>query len=115
MSEDFVPIDTTYFVVPIDSRTDLLWLYHLLARENLPRLNRATGVPGLNRDDVYALRKHIPPLLEQRAIAEMLDSIDETIERNEAVISATEQLRDALLHRLLERSSPGGSGRNTDR
>ena len=37
----------------------------------------------------------------------MLDAIDEAIERTEAVISATERLRDALLHELLTRGVPG--------
>ena len=48
-----------------------------------------------------------PPLSEQRAIAAVLDAIDEAIERTEAVISATERLRDALLHELLTRGVPG--------
>ena len=107
MAEDFVPIDTTYFVVPIDGKVDLRWAYHYLARENLSRLNRATGVPGLNRDDVFALERSIPPLSEQRAIAAVLDTIDDSIERTEAVIEATEQLRDSLLHELLTRGLPG--------
>ena len=104
---DFVPIDTTYFMVPIDEQLDLRWTYHFLTRENLSRLNRATGVPGLNRDDVYAIRRLVPPLSEQRAIAAVLDSIDEAIERTEAVIAATEQLRESLLHELLTRGVPG--------
>ena len=37
----------------------------------------------------------------------MLDSIDEAIERTEAVIAATETLRDSLLHELLTRGVPG--------
>ena len=49
----------------------------------------------------------LPPLLEQRAIAAVLDSIDDAIERTEAVIAATEQLRDSLLHQLLTRGVPG--------
>ena len=49
----------------------------------------------------------LPPLAEQRAIAAVLDSIDEAIERTEAVIAATERLRDALLHELLSRGVPG--------
>ena len=40
----------------------------------------------------------LPPLSEQRAIAAVLDSIDDAIEGAEAVIAATEGLRDALLH-----------------
>ena len=105
--DDFVSIDTTYFVVPIDGKADLPWVYHLLACEGLSKLNRATGVPGLNRDDVYALRRRVPPLPEQRVIAAVLDSIDDAIERAEAVIAAMERLREALLHELLTRGVPG--------
>ncbi len=104
---DFVPTDTTYFVVPINGKIDLRWAYYLLTREDLSRLNRATGIPGLNRDDVYTLTRLLPPLPEQRAIAAVLDAIDEAIEGTEAVISATEQLRDSLRHQLLTRGVPG--------
>ena len=78
--QDFVAIDTTYIALPLDGKIDLRWAYHFLSREDLSRLNRATGIPGLNRDDVYALSRHIPPLPEQRAIAAVLDSIDDAIE-----------------------------------
>ena len=105
--DDFVAIDTTYFVVPIDGKIDLRWAYYLLTREDLSRLNRATGIPGLNRDDVYTLTRLLPPLPEQRAIAAVLDTIDDAIERTAAVIAATEQLRDSLLHELLIRGVPG--------
>ena len=49
----------------------------------------------------------LPPLPEQRAIAAVLDGIDEAIERTEEVIAATERVRDALLHELLTRGLPG--------
>ena len=76
-------------------------MLHFLKREDLSKLNRATGIPGLNRDDVYALSRSIPSLAEQRAIAAVLDSIDDAIEGAVAVIAATEGLRDALLTRGL--------------
>ena len=107
VDKDFVAIDTTYYVAPIEGRIDLRWAYFTLKEENLSKLNRGTGIPGLNREDVLALRKCIPPLAEQRAIAAVLDSIDEAIERTEEVIAATERLRDALLHELLTRGVPG--------
>ena len=53
----------------------------------------------------------LPPLPEQRAIATVLDSIDDAVERTEAVIAATERLRDSLLHQLL---SSGVSGWHTE-
>ena len=105
--EDFVPIDTTYYAVPVEGKVDLRWAFHFLAQEDLSKLNRATGIPGLNRDDVYALNRAIPPLPEQRAIAAVLDGIDDAIEGAGAVIAATGGLRDALLHDLLSRGVPG--------
>ena len=48
-----------------------------------------------------------PSLPEQRAIAAVLDSIDDAIERTDAVITTTEQLRDSLLHQLLTSGVPG--------
>ncbi len=71
MADDFVPIDTTYYVVLINGQADLCYTYHLLTYRDLSKLNRATGVTGLNRDDVYALRRQIPPLAEQRAICDV--------------------------------------------
>ena len=69
----------------------------------------ANGVTrfGLTLDATRSLPILLPPLPEQRAIAAVLDSIDEAIERTEAVITATERLRDALLHQLLTRGVPG--------
>ena len=67
--------------------------------------NAATGqaYPAVLASDVAGFTLPLPPLPEQRAIAAVLDSIDEAIERTEAVIAATEHLRDALLHKLLTR------------
>lgn len=49
----------------------------------------------------------IPPLSEQNKVASVLQSIDETIEQTANVIIKAEQLRDALLHKLLTRGLPG--------
>ena len=69
----------------------------------------ANGVTrfGLTLAATRSLPILLPPLSEQRAIAAVLDSIDEAIERTEAVIAATERLRDALLHELLTRGVRG--------
>ena len=69
----------------------------------------ANGVTrfGLTLGATHNIRILLPPLHEQRRIAEVLDSIDEAIERAESVITSTEQLRDALLHDLLTKGVPG--------
>ena len=88
---------------------DSLWLYYGVSAMRRELERRAAGSTFLevSHDSVRTLPIFLPPLAEQRAIAAVLDSIDEAIERTEAVIAATEQLRDALLHDLLTRGVPG--------
>ena len=67
----------------------------------------STGLKNLSLTWLRNLPILLPPLAEQRAIAAVLDAIDDAIDRTEAVIAATERLRDALLHDLLTRGVPG--------
>ena len=84
------------------------FLFHVL-NAAYDRLRGITGEGrnGLNLELIRGYRLCLPPLHEQRAIADVLDSIDEAIERTQAVIAATETLRDSLLHELLTRGVPG--------
>jgi len=65
------------------------------------------GRNGLNLGIIRSLPIRLPPQGEQRAIAAVLDSIDEAIERTDEVIAAIERFRDALLHELLTRGLLG--------
>ena len=71
------------------------------------RAKKAVNQASINQQDIQELPLSLPPLSEQRAIAAVLDSIDDAIEGAEAVIAATGQLRDSLLHQLLTRGVPG--------
>ena len=83
-------------------------LWHRYTRGITARLeHQTTGIRNLDYAGYLDLPILLPPLAEQRAIAAVLDSIDEAIERTEEVIAATEHLRDALLHELLTRGLPG--------
>ena len=61
---------------------------------------------NINATEYSTLPILLPPLPQQRAIVAVLDSIDDAIERTESVITATEQLRNSLLHQLLTRGVP---------
>jgi len=99
--KNFWPIDTTYYISLKKSATDLRWLFYKLLSLKLARLNMATGTPGLNRDLVYRLKIFLPPLPEQKKIAEILSTVDEAIEKvNEAIIK-TERLKKGLMQELL--------------
>ena len=75
----------------------------------MERFANVSAVPSITGSRLTSRRQSVPlpPLAEQRAIAAVLDAIDEAIERTEEVIAATERLRDALLHELLTRGLPG--------
>lgn len=96
----FWPIDTTYFVVP-KLEIDLDWLAAKLRHLRLDRLNEATGVPGLNRDKAYQLPVLIPPLAEQRAIADTLRSVDVTTDLEQATVSQLQTLYAATVRAFL--------------
>ena len=69
--------------------------------------HQTTGIRNLDYSAYLDLPILLPPLPEQRAIAAVLDSIDDVIESDESVIAATKGLRDSLLHDLLTRGLPG--------
>jgi type I restriction enzyme S subunit len=98
--DPFWPIDTTYFVVARQT-VDWDWLAALLLHARLNELNEATGVPGLNREKAYLQRVQIPPLDEQRRIAEVLRSVEEAIAAADAVKAQLQQTRAHRLEALM--------------
>lgn len=97
---DFWPIDTAYWVRPI-ADIDLRWMREALRLAELRSLDSSTGVPGLNRDDVYGREVRIPPLEEQRRIGEILDTFDESIGATERVVAKLVSLEHGLRRALL--------------
>jgi len=81
------PIDTTYFVDRNSTREDMRWLFYALHALRLPELNKATGVPGLNRNDAYERKIFLPSRDEQRRIAAILDKADIIRRRREQVLT----------------------------
>ena len=77
------------------------------SKSALDRVTQGSTFAAIGGGELRNLPILLPPLPEQRAIAAVLDSIDDAIEGAEAVIAATEGLRDALLHDLLTRGLPG--------
>jgi type I restriction enzyme S subunit len=90
------PIDTTYYVDKTATKADLRWLAYRLATLGLKELNRAAAVPGLNRSDAYQKRFTLPPLAEQRRIAEVLDRADALRTKRRASIASIESLATAM-------------------
>ena len=98
---DFWPIDTTYYVKLKRSNIYFKWLFYQLINLNLRRLYLADVVPGLKRELVYSFWTPLPPLEEQWGIAEILSSVDESIEATERFIGGLERLKRGLMQELL--------------
>ena len=95
------PVDVTYCVKFDSNLYDFDFLYYLL--RGLKLLSMAKGVkPGLNRNDVYALKVHVPQSInEQRNIAQKLNKLHEQSQELERIytkqIADLDELKQAIL------------------
>ncbi|MGB3996630.1 MAG: restriction endonuclease subunit S [Acetomicrobium sp.] len=97
---DFFPIDTTYYVSP-KKEIDIKYMYYFLLTLRLDEMNSHSAVPGLNRSSVHSINIAIPPLTEQRKIAEILETADKAIEKTDAIIEKYRRIKQGLMQDLL--------------
>lgn len=93
----------------IKGAADESWLYHALpsmVRDGIA--DTAVKGPTLNMEKLQRLSVLVPPLEEQRRIAEALDSADDAIRSSECVIAKRRQVRAGLAFDLL-RPTPDDS------
>lgn len=69
---------------------------------------------GLNTGIIKSLLLSIPPLREQRKIVEIITSVDDTIEKTEAIIKQTEKVKKGLMDRLLTKGIGHNQFKQTD-
>lgn len=84
---------------------DSTFYYYLLGKISFEMKRLATGTTfdEISRRDFEAILVPKPSLSEQRRIAEILDTLDETIRKTEALIGKLKQVKAGLLHDLLTR------------
>ncbi|MFH1993639.1 MAG: restriction endonuclease subunit S [Pseudomonadota bacterium] len=83
------------------------WIRHYLIseffQEALDLATSATTIKTIQVPQLCAINFIRPPINEQRRIAEILDAIDEAIQKTEALISKLKAIKQGLLHDLLTR------------
>lgn len=98
--EDCSCIDTTYFVDDFYGQPPVFWLNRLSCL-NLAELNRATALPGLNRNDAYQLNLLFPPLKEQHRIVKKIEALQTRSSKArkalEAIPPLLEKFRQSVL------------------
>ena len=92
-------------VIPKQELVDVAYLYRQLKYlgPELQRLSQGTIILGIQREEVEALQIPLPPLSEQRRIAEILDAADEAVRQAERLIAKLRAAKAGLLHDLLTR------------
>ena len=102
---------TGYAVVRPANGVDGRFLYqHVLSDafvEFLKPRMRGSNYPAVKADDVKTYTLSLPPLPEQRKIAAILSSVDDAIEKTQAVIDQVQVVKRGLMQELLTRGMPG--------
>jgi len=90
---DFWPIDTTYYVKAPEG-ISITFAYYLLRSLRMVRVEKSTAIPGLNRNDAYALEIPITPTNEQHRIVAKIEELFSELEKGvESLKTAREQLK----------------------
>lgn len=98
---DFFPIDTTFYVVPVGRHRNLHYWYFSLRNQGLARLSSDSAVPGLNRNFAYGNEVLMPAGDVMQAFEETVKPMFDLIDQNEQQSRTLAELRDTLLPKLL--------------
>lgn len=77
------------------------FLYYLLIREELHRIADTSTIPQINNKHINPYRVMLPPLLEQKKIAQVLSTWDKAITTTKQLLANSQQQKKALMQQLL--------------
>ena len=108
-SGPFWPIDTSYFVTPPDG-VHLQFAYWLFRSLRLGKHDKATAIPGISRNDVYAELIALPPTAEQARIVARVEELmclcDALEAKGRLEAQQHARLLETLLGTLTESTTP---------
>ena len=107
----FWTVDTLFYVKEFFN-SDIDFIYNSFLKIPWLKYNEATGLPSLSQNIINNLKIPLPPLPEQKKIADCLSTWDVAIEKQSALINALTQRKKALMQQLLtgKKRLPGFSG-----
>ena len=110
---DFLFASFLIGATPTDSRrVNSEFLYRLLSSSPVQHdiwqsVQGSTGLSNIDLNSLKSLHVQIPPFPEQRKIAAILSSVDDAIEKTQAVIDQVQVVKRGLMQELLTRGLPG--------
>ncbi len=93
-------VDTLYYTYNFID-IEVKFIYYLLLTIDWMSLNEATGVPSLTSDRIKQITLALPPIAEQRAIAEALSDVDGLIAALDKKIAKKRLLKQGAMQQLL--------------
>ena len=100
VEKDYWPHNTSLWVTNFCGNNPK-FIYYMYINLNLIRFSAGSGVPTLNRNDIHLQKILLPPLDEQKKIAEILSTWDEAINLTINLIENKKQFKKALMQNLL--------------
>lgn len=92
---DYWPLNTALYVTNFHGN-DERFAYYFLKQFDFRAYNSGSAQPSLNRNFIHPIPIDIPPLPEQRAIAQVLGTLDDKIELNRRMNEALEAMARTL-------------------
>lgn len=96
--------------IPDDQQLDGEFLYYFLLMQDLGRFSQESAVPSVNQSHLSSIEISLPPLPEQRKIAEILRTWDEALEKLTALRVAKARRLEGIAQQLLAPSRAIGRG-----
>jgi type I restriction enzyme S subunit len=82
------------------------FLYLALCQIDFSRFFQGGAVPSVNQEQVASVELSLPPLPEQKKIAEILSGIDKVIDLTKRKLASERDLRAALLNEMIAENRP---------
>lgn len=101
LSDDFYPIDTTFFIKTKNDSPNLYYEYFLLKSIGFENMNTDSAVPGLNRNNALSVEVIIPPQYIITLFNDFVHPLFQKRRSNKEQIHTIEKLRDMLLPKLI--------------
>ncbi len=100
MTTPFWTVDTLFYTKIKDNAIPK-YIYYLFQSIDWYKHNEATGVPSLSSKNIINIQASLPPLPEQKKIAEVLSTVDDKIDSIEQEVDQIRTLKKGLMQKLL--------------
>ncbi len=85
-----------------------------LAQKQLGSITQGSSNININANNIKSLVVPLPAISEQKKIASILSSVDEAIEKTEAIIKQTEKVKKGLMQQLLSKGIRHNNFKDTE-